>query len=169
MPTCGSWAKFSTFIFGSASNHARRARCTSSRSSSLACKVLFEGQIPFVQLMPQCAGLDRNALLGQPLAQFCQAQIGLSFNPNAQDGFHLSDPRTAMTADLKTGAFACLPLPVPHLINPDATDFQTPRNGRRSFPPAQCPQHTITQILRIRMHPCRPSASRIIIAQNVYT
>src|SRR5258708_2323235 len=49
---------FSTFILGNASTHARRACCTSSRSCSLACRVFFEGEIPFIQLMPQCAGLD---------------------------------------------------------------------------------------------------------------
>src|ERR1035437_4927596 len=138
---------FSTSIFGSASIHARRACCTSSRSCSLACRVFFEGEIPFVQLMPQRAGLDRNALFGQPLAQSGQAQIGLLFDPGAQHGFHLSHARTAMTADLKAGAFACLLLPVPHLINPNAADFQTPRNRRRTFSAPQCPQHAIPQIL----------------------
>jgi len=68
---------FSTFIVGRASIHARRACCTSSRSCSLACRVFFEGKIPFVQLMPQRAGLDRNALCGQSLAQF-----GLLFHPD---------------------------------------------------------------------------------------
>src|ERR1035438_9123577 len=95
---------FSTSILGNASSHARRACCTSSCSCSLACRVFFEGEIPFVQLMPQRAGLDRNALLGQPLTQFGQAQIGLLFNPGAEHGFHFSHPRTAMTADLKAGA-----------------------------------------------------------------
>jgi hypothetical protein len=61
---------FSTFIVGRASIHARRACRMSSRSCSLACRVFFEGEIPFVQLMPQSACLDNNALLGQSLAQF---------------------------------------------------------------------------------------------------
>jgi hypothetical protein len=56
---------FSTSIVGSACSHALRARCTSSRSCSLACSVFFEGKIPFVQLMPQGADLDRYALLDE--------------------------------------------------------------------------------------------------------
>src|SRR5665213_543508 len=55
---------FSTSMLGNASAHARRACCTSSRSCSLACRVFFEGEIPLVQLMPQCAWLDQNILLG---------------------------------------------------------------------------------------------------------
>ncbi len=51
-------------IPGCASVHARRAACTSSRSYSLACRVFFEGEIPLVQLVPQSANLDRNALRG---------------------------------------------------------------------------------------------------------
>jgi hypothetical protein len=55
----------STSIVGSANCHALRACCTSSRSCSLARRVFFEGEIPFVQLMPQGADLDRDAMLGQ--------------------------------------------------------------------------------------------------------
>jgi hypothetical protein len=55
---------FYASIPGNASAHARRACCTFSRSCSLACRVFFEGEIPFVQLMPQCTGLDENILLG---------------------------------------------------------------------------------------------------------
>src|SRR5271165_208150 len=47
---------FSTSIPGNASTHPRRACCTSSRSCSLACRVFFEGEIPFVQLVPQGTG-----------------------------------------------------------------------------------------------------------------
>src|SRR5664280_1643876 len=119
---------FSTSIPGSASRHARRACCTSSRSCSLACSVFFEGETPFVQLMPQCAGLDRYALLGQSFAQFGQGKIGLGCDPGAQHRLHLSHPGTAMAADLKTGAPPRLLLPVAYLINPDAADFQ-PRLG----------------------------------------
>src|ERR1035437_4477344 len=103
----------STAIVGSACCHAFRARCTSSRSCSVACRVFFEGQMPFVQLMPQGADLDRDALL--------------------------RDPRVAMPADLKTAALAALLLPPPHLVNPDATGFQPPRNRRRTFSALQCP------------------------------
>src|SRR5664279_3261151 len=140
---------FSTSIPGSASLHARRACCTSSRSCSLACSVFFEGETPFVQLMPQCAGLDRYALLGQSFAQFGQGKIGLGCDPGAQHGLHLSHPRTAMAAALKTGAPPRLLLPVAYLINPDAADFQPPRHRRGTFSATQGPQHPLAQILRI--------------------
>src|SRR5271170_7519209 len=55
---------FSTSIAANDSTHARRACCTSSRSCSLACRVFFESEIPFVQLMPQRTGLDQNTLPG---------------------------------------------------------------------------------------------------------
>src|SRR6266853_1332179 len=48
---------FSMSIPDCASLHARRAACTSARSCSSACKVFFEGEIPFVQLVPQTANL----------------------------------------------------------------------------------------------------------------
>src|ERR1035437_9974516 len=129
----------STAIVGSACCHAFRARCTSSRSCSVACRVFFEGQMPFVQLMPQGADLDRDALLGETFRQLRQAQPGRLFDPGAQHGLHLRDSRTAMPADLKTAALAALLLPPPHLVNPDATDFQPPRNRRRTFSALQCP------------------------------
>src|SRR5208282_3660291 len=95
---------FSTSIVGSACNHAFRARCTSSPSCSLACRVFFEGKIPFVQLMPQGADFDRYALLGETFRQLRQAQPRHLFDPGAQHGLHRRDPRTAMATDLKTGA-----------------------------------------------------------------
>src|SRR5580704_17694854 len=144
---------FSTSIVGNASTHARRACRTSSRSCSLACRVFFEGEIPFVQLMPQCAGLDQDTLPGQPLGQFGQGKIWHSFDPGTQHRLHLSYPRTAMAADLKAGPLACLLLPIANLINPDAADFQTPRNRARPLATIQRPQYALTQILRIRLHP----------------
>src|SRR6266851_1059129 len=57
---------FSRSITGCASLRARRAACTSSRSCSLACTVFFEGEVPFVQLVPQSADLDPNAAHFEP-------------------------------------------------------------------------------------------------------
>src|SRR5208337_624979 len=90
---------FSTSIVGNACCHALRACCTSSRSCSLACRVFFEGKIPFVQLMPQGADLDHYAPLDQALAQLGQAQTRLLFDPGAQHRLHLRYPRTAMPSD----------------------------------------------------------------------
>src|ERR1017187_4821769 len=90
---------FSTAIVGSACCPAFRARCTSSRSCSLACRVFFEDQIPFVQLMPQGADLDRDALLGETFRQLRQAQPRRLFDPGAQHRLHLRDPRTAMATE----------------------------------------------------------------------
>ena len=158
---------FSTSIPGNDSTHARRACCTSSRSCSLACRVFFEGQLPFVQLMPQCAWLDQNTLLGQPFRQFGQRKIRLCFDPTAQHRFHPCHPGTAMAANLETGPLARLLLPIADLVNPDAAHFQPPRNRSRSFAPAQCPQHTLTQILRIRLHPA-PSLPAGILSHKLY-
>src|SRR5467141_5226335 len=116
---------FSRSIPGCASLHARRAACTSSRSCSLACKVFFEGKIPFVQLVPQSADFDRNTLSRQPLLQLGQSQIGLGCDPSAQHLFPLCYPRAAMAADLKTAAHARLLLPVAHLIDPNAAHFRS--------------------------------------------
>jgi len=162
-------ASFSTSIFGNASTHARRACCTSSRSCSLACRVFFEGEIPFVQLMPQCAGLDQHTLLGQPFGQFRQGKIRLSFNPGTQHRLHLRHPRTAMASDLKAGPLARLLFPIANLINPHPADFQTPRNRARPLSALQRPQYPLPQILRIRLHPAPLSSGRIIIAHNVNT
>src|SRR5271169_3780305 len=112
---------FSASLVGSACCQAWRARCTSSRSCSLARRVFFKGQIPFVQLVPQGTDLDRYAPLGETSSHLGQAQPRRLFDPGAQHGLHLRDPRTAMATDLKTGALAGLLLPPPHLINPDAT------------------------------------------------
>src|ERR1700687_4940774 len=111
---------FSRSIPGCASLQARRAACTSARSCSLACTVFFEGEIPFVQLVPQSADLDRNALLPQPLLYLGQGQIGLGCDPGAQHLSSLRQPRAAMAAHLKTAAHACLLFPVAHLIDPNA-------------------------------------------------
>src|SRR5216683_1242615 len=118
---------FSRSIPGCASLQARRAACTSSRSCSLACTVFFEGEIPFVQLVPQSADLDRNA----------------------QHLFPLRQPRAAMAADLKTAAHARLLFPVAHLIDPNAAHLEPSRNLRRTIPAIQRPQHALAQILRI--------------------
>jgi hypothetical protein len=67
------------------------------------------------------------------------------FDPGAQHRLHRRDPRTAMPTDLKTGALASLLFPPPHLVNPDAADFQAPRNRRRTFSAIQ--GHPIPQIL----------------------
>src|SRR5208283_2391217 len=93
---------FSTSIVGSACAHAFRARCTSSRSCSLACRVFFKGQIPFVQLMPQGADLDPDARRGKTFTQLGQTQPRRLFDPGAQQGLHRRDARLAMAADLMT-------------------------------------------------------------------
>src|ERR1039458_2545064 len=64
-----------------------------------------------------------------------------------------------MAADRKTGPFAQLLRPVANLINPDAAHFETPRNRARSLTAIQCPQHALTQILRIRLHPTPPTSA----------
>ena len=147
---------FSTSIAGCASLHARRAACTSSRSCSLACSVFFEGQIPLVQLVPKSTNFGRNTLQRQSLSQLLQSQPRLGCDPAPQNRFRFLQPRPAMAADLKTAPHTGLVLPVPHLINVETADLKAPRNRRWAIPAGQRAKHTITQILRIRLHPDPP-------------
>src|SRR5271157_5167465 len=156
-------------IPGCASLQARRAACTSSRSCSLACRVFFEGEIPLVQLVPQVADLDRNALRCQPLLQLGQGQTRLRCDPGAQRRLRLLQTRPAMAADRKTGTHPSLLLPVPHLIDIEAADLVAPRNRRWTFSSIQCTKHPLAQILRIRLHPHLPSTNKRIITWNVDT
>src|SRR5271157_359942 len=151
---------FSTFMTVCASLHASRAACTSSRSRSLACRVFFEGETPFVQLVPQGANLNRNPLLRQPFLYLSQSKIRLGCDPGAQHRFHFHQPGPAMAADRKTGAHSRLLLPASHLINPNAAHLEAPRNLRRTIPALQGSQHALPQILRIGLHLRLPSTSR---------
>src|SRR5580658_7763716 len=130
---------FSTSIRGSPCCQLFRASCTSSRSCSLACRVFFEREMPFVQLMPQGTDLDRYPLSCQTFAQLRQAQPRLLFDPGAQHRLPLRHPRTTMTTDLQTAALARLLSPLPHPVNPHPTDFQPTGNRRRTFSAIQRP------------------------------
>src|SRR5271157_3885757 len=151
---------FSTFMTVCASLHASRAACTSSRSRSLACRVFFEGETPFVQLVPQGANLNRTTLLRQPFLYLSQSKIRLGCDPGAQHRFHFHQPGPAMAADRKTGAHSRLLLPASHLINPNAAHLEAPRNLRRTIPALQGSQHALPQIPRIGLHLRLPSTSR---------
>src|SRR5580658_2096622 len=156
-------------IVGCASIQARRAACTSSRSCSLACSVFFEGQIPLIQLVPKSANLNRDTLRRQPFLQFGQSQSGLGCDPAAQGRLRLLQPRPAMATNLKTASYPGLLLPIPHLIDVETADLKASRDRRGAIPPRQRSQHTIPQILRIRLHPNHPSTDARIIARNVDT
>ena len=155
----------SAFMEGIASSQVRRAWTTSSRSCSLACRVFFEGEIPFVQLMPQSCGLHCDAVSGQSLTQLGQTKARLLLDPSAYHGLHSGDSRAAMPADLKAGSLPRLLLSLAHLIDPDSTDLQPPRNRRRTFSAIQRPEHPLPQILRIRLHQTLPSSDESIISQ----
>src|SRR5487761_2504999 len=86
---------FSASMPGCASSHALRAACTSSRSCSLACRVFFEGEVPFVQLVPERTDLDRNALFDESALQLHQGQIGLCRDPGSQYQLRIRQPRPA--------------------------------------------------------------------------
>src|ERR1700683_4832052 len=117
----------SVFMPGCASSHALRAACTSSRSCSLACRVFFEGEIPFVQLVPESADLDRNALFGESKLQFRQGQIGLCRDPGAQHQLRTRQPRLAVATDPKTVPLSRRLYPVTHLVDPDTAPLKPPR------------------------------------------
>src|SRR3546814_5886597 len=61
--------------------HRVRAWRTSARDCSLACRVFFKAQPPFVELVPQCWHFDLNAFLGKALAQLHERQVRRRFNP----------------------------------------------------------------------------------------
>ena len=157
---------FSGFIRGNASTHSRRIRRTSSRSCSLACRVFFEREIPFVQLMPQGAGLNQNTLPGQPFGQLRQDKIGFSLDPGAQHRFQLRHAGPAMATDLKAGPFARLLFSISNLVDPDTAHFQTPRNRCRLSPR---PNAQSTRSRKSCEYDCTlpPSSGRIIIAHIV--
>src|SRR5271167_1656012 len=155
---------FSTFSAGCASLQARRAACTSARSCSLACRVFFERQIPLVQLVPKSADLDRNPPRRQPFLQLLQRQPRRGCDPAAQSRLRFLQARPATATDLKTGAHPGLLLPVPHLIDIETANLKAPRDCRWALSAGQRPQHTIPQILRIRLHPDLLPTDRRIIA-----
>ena len=68
--------------------HERRAACTSERSCSLACRVFFKAQIPFIKLMPQRRNFDLNAVFRQSPAHLSKRQICLGLDPRTNLLFH---------------------------------------------------------------------------------
>jgi hypothetical protein len=70
-----------------------------------------------------------------------------------------------MTAHRKTAALPRLPHPVPDLVDPDPADFETARNLGWTISTIQSPQHPVTQILRVSLHPCPSLRGTCSIAQ----
>jgi hypothetical protein len=134
---------------------SRRARCTSSRSCSLACGVFFKAQAPFVQLMPQRWNLDGNSMLpGQPLAHPGQRQIRLVRDPPAKRRLQGREDRHPMSAYLKTRPPAFRMKLLADLMHPAAAHLVPLGYVRRAFTPLQCVEHPIPQVLGISAQMC---------------
>ena len=161
---------FSTSIAGCASPHARRAACTSSRSCSLACSVFFERQIPLVQLMPKCADFDHHTPRRQPLLQLGKSQFPARLR-SSRAKLTLLPP--AGTGDDRRSENCCVPRSLARGLALGRHRSGLLQSGARSpkglLLGTKRKKHTITQILRIRLHPHLPLADRRIIARNVDT
>lgn len=133
--------------------HSRRAFCTSGRSCSLACRVFFIAQAPFVQLMPQRRNFDGHPVLAsQTLAHLGQRHIWLVRDPGAKHGFQRGHERSSMTTNRKAGSPPFRLKLSADLMHPSATDFKPARDVRRAFTTLQCVKHSVSQILRISAH-----------------
>lgn len=132
---------------------ACRASCTSGRSCSLACRVFFIAQSPFVQLMPQCWHFDGSSVLvGQSLAHLRQRQIRPLRDPCPQYLFQRCKRRYAMPSNRQTRSPAFRPKLFANLMHPAATDLKPCGYVRRALATLQGAQHPIPQILRICAH-----------------
>src|SRR6218665_1364861 len=143
-----------SFVASSAgwlSFHAIRSACTSLRSCSLACRVFFKDQTPFIQLVPEGGGFVRYPMLGQPFAHLAQCQIRSVFNPFPQHRLHWSKARFPMPANLEAMSNTFFKTRL-DLVHPYSTDFKTLGNIGRTISLFYRLQHPISQILRIRLH-----------------
>ena len=128
---------------GWAACHSRRAACTSVRSCSLACRVFFKRELPFIELMPQGGYLDRNPVCRQSGAQLRECQISCFLQPGPQRRLHPRHPGLPVAPNWQTAPLSRLRQPVPHLIHPDPADFKSVGNGGRTVPTFQCSQHPV--------------------------
>ena len=87
----------------------RRARATSARCRSAACRLFFEGDVVSVEKPPERAAAGFNP----PLAQFCnrldQSQVRLFGNQSQNLGRELFQRRNASAARLRRGAPPLVP------------------------------------------------------------
>src|SRR5450755_3380598 len=159
-PVSSMNTSFLTSHPGTASLQMSRACCTSSRPCSLPCRVFFKGELPSIQLVPQGADLDRNALFGQPFLHLDQGKIRRGLDPSAQHRLQVGQSRPTVAADLKAASLSRLLQSIAHLVDPHAAHLEASRNLRRTVATIQCPQHTLPKILRISLHPCLRSPQR---------
>src|SRR6516164_8698621 len=87
----------------------RRARATSARCRSAACRLFFEGDVVAVEKTPERTAAGSNA----PLAQLCnrlqQGQVGMLGNHSQDLGRKLLERRNASAARLRRGAVMVAP------------------------------------------------------------
>ena len=87
----------------------RRARATSARCRSAACRLFFESDAVSIEKPPERTAAGSNPLLAQFRNGFDQGQVGLSRNHSQYPRFVLFQWRSAASARLRCGASALPP------------------------------------------------------------
>ena len=143
----------------------RRARATSARCRSSACRLFFEGDAVSVEKTPERAAAGSNP----PLAQLCngldQGQVRMFGNQSQYLCRNLFQRRNASSARLRRGAPALLPALQPSYrrARTDHETFTRPAARRSCFHGFD---HTFPQIARIGLRH-RPPPQRRINAQRL--
>src|ERR1700747_2473364 len=139
----------------------RRARATSSRCRSVACRLFFKGDVVTVEKTPERAAAGSNS----PLAQLCkhlrQGQVWMLSNHSQNLARELFEWRNASAAWLRSGAVI-----VPPALQPlDRRCYAHLETFGRFAPQrarSHCLDNAFPQVTRIGLrHRPRPSARRI--------
>src|ERR1700757_1122551 len=145
----------------------RRARATSSRCRSVACRLFFKGDVVTVEKTPERAAAGSNS----PLAQLCkrlhQGQVWMLSNHRQNLGRELFEWRNASAARLRSGAVI-----VPPALHPldrrcyahlEAFGRLAPRRAR-----SHGLDNAFPQVTRIGLRHHQPPPARRINAQSLH-
>src|SRR6516162_3862388 len=145
----------------------RRARATSSRCLSVACRLFFKGDVVTVEKTPERAAAGSNS----PLAQLCkrlhQGQVWMLSNHSQNLGCELFEWRNASAARLRSGAViippALHPLDRRCCAHLEAFGRLAPRRAR-----SHGLDNAFPQITRIGLRHRQPPPARRINAQSLH-
>jgi hypothetical protein len=148
----------------------RRARATSARCRSAACRLFFKGDIMTLEKPPQCAPAGANSALAQHCEQFHEGGVRLFFNKPQDQCRVFIQWGGAPPTRFRRNAAGITPVPPPFNCsahrNAEKLRRLVPRRSRRNrF------DHAFAQICRIRFrhsHPCtRINATDSLIYQSL--
>jgi hypothetical protein len=147
----------------------RRARATSARSCSLACRLFFDGDIMSLEKSPDRSAAARNSLLAHRRNNLVQRHVWPCGNQNQQPFRVLLQRRRAPAARLCSGASSVAPALQP--FN-GRTGAQAETLGR--LPPRRsgfdCFDHAAPQVIRKRLrHLSGPPKPRINAARIAHS